>query len=420
MDDDELFASLIKRLKGTIITEYSQDTAKATLGRALDQIENEERKILRQINNQLFEKGPFAVTVQKEYDNHRCIIPLGSSLMRKIERECGEGSVVQFGDDKPVMKAVVEKMTWNSLIALDSKKRVSSGTHSIRFIYTPKKNQEVLDYLDAKKLFPPILLPATASNQLLDYTHSDKINSIQNRAIVRALHPTGERNIPFMIRGPPGTGKTTTLVELLLQIILEPQQHLIIVCTPSNRAADNVIERIPVGYAKVLRFHSCSEELKLKNKKGVKGINYDTTFSVKYDIIVCTIGMLQQLYTKGIPDIKPSHIIIDEASMVADTDMIMVLGLLTEDTTFVMFGDEKQLGPVIKPDALRNSYLATSMFERLLKDKLVEWRSSVCLLENYRSAPGIVAPFNNLFYNGELIAKVNKISCRIICTSFDI
>lgn len=408
MDDDALFASLIKRLRGTKITEYSQDTAKATLGSALDQIENEERKILGQINNQLFEKGPFTVTVYENPDGHWCTIPLGSTLMRKIERECGEGSVVQFGDDKPVMKAVVEKMTWNSLIALDSKKRVSSGPHIIRFIYTPKKNKEVLDYLDAKMLFPPISLPATASNQLLDFTHSDKINSIQNRAIVRALHPTGDKNIPFMIRGPPGTGKTTTLVELLLQIIREPQKHLIIVCTPSNRAADNVIERIPMGYAKVLRFLSCSEELKLKNKKRVPGINYDTTFSVLYDIIVCTIGMLHHMYSKGIPAEKPTHIIIDEASMVADTDMIMVLGLLTKDTNFVMFGDEKQLGPVIKPDALRNSYLATSMFERLLKDILVERRSSVCLLENYRSAPGIVAPFNNLFYNGELIAKVNE------------
>ena len=45
-----------------------------------------------------------------------------------------------------------------------------------------------------------------------------------------------------IIHGPPGTGKTTTLVELIGQLIDDGQQ--VLACAPSNTAVDNLLERL--------------------------------------------------------------------------------------------------------------------------------------------------------------------------------
>ena len=46
-----------------------------------------------------------------------------------------------------------------------------------------------------------------------------------------------------LIHGPPGTGKTTTVVELILQAV-KLQNAKILACAPSNIAVDNIIERL--------------------------------------------------------------------------------------------------------------------------------------------------------------------------------
>ncbi|NWZ74603.1 SMBP2 protein, partial [Acrocephalus arundinaceus] len=54
-----------------------------------------------------------------------------------------------------------------------------------------------------------------------------------------------------IIHGPPGTGKTTTLVEIILQAV---QQGLkVLCCAPSNVAVDNLVERLAGHRARLLR-----------------------------------------------------------------------------------------------------------------------------------------------------------------------
>lgn len=54
-----------------------------------------------------------------------------------------------------------------------------------------------------------------------------------------------------LIHGPPGTGKTHTLIELILQLVQRKKR--ILVCGPSNVSVDNIVERLAKTKTPVVR-----------------------------------------------------------------------------------------------------------------------------------------------------------------------
>ena len=54
-----------------------------------------------------------------------------------------------------------------------------------------------------------------------------------------------------VIHGPPGTGKTTTVAELIRQIAARDEQ--VLACAPSNTAVDNLLERLVAAGLRVVR-----------------------------------------------------------------------------------------------------------------------------------------------------------------------
>lgn len=68
--------------------------------------------------------------------------------------------------------------------------------------------------------------------------HNPTLNDSQQEAIRYAL---ATRDVA-LIHGPPGTGKTHTLIELILQLLDRKQR--ILVCGPSNISVDNIVERL--------------------------------------------------------------------------------------------------------------------------------------------------------------------------------
>ncbi|OCK84972.1 P-loop containing nucleoside triphosphate hydrolase protein [Lepidopterella palustris CBS 459.81] len=80
----------------------------------------------------------------------------------------------------------------------------------------------------------PLPVPLPTPLTWLDPT----LNPSQKDAIRFAL---ASREIA-LIHGPPGTGKTHTLIELILQLL--SQNLRILVCGPSNISVDNIVERL--------------------------------------------------------------------------------------------------------------------------------------------------------------------------------
>ncbi|KAI0970393.1 P-loop containing nucleoside triphosphate hydrolase protein [Xylaria arbuscula] len=73
------------------------------------------------------------------------------------------------------------------------------------------------------------------------------LNDSQKDAIQFAL---ASREVA-LIHGPPGTGKTHTLIELILQLVKRDLR--VLVCGPSNISVDNIVERLSPHKIPILR-----------------------------------------------------------------------------------------------------------------------------------------------------------------------
>lgn len=88
--------------------------------------------------------------------------------------------------------------------------------------------------------------PLTPSSENVEFLFSS-LNNSQQDAIRFAL---AAQDIA-LIHGPPGTGKTHTLIELILQLVQRNKR--ILVCGPSNVSVDNIVERLARTKTPVVR-----------------------------------------------------------------------------------------------------------------------------------------------------------------------
>jgi hypothetical protein len=218
--------------------------------------------------------------------------------------------------------------------------------------------------------------------------------------------------VPFLIHGPPGTGKTKTVVETALQLLHKGVARHILVCAPSDPAADTLTQRLKgsLPLNEILRLNSPSRTFaevadELLSFCYVDGDRFGIPpfkMMMKYKVVVITcrdtdLLIQARLTNHDLFDFKVSMLsaleeredrlatplslhwqalLIDEAAQATEPEALIPLTVVSAPTAetdklkapiFVMAGDQQQLGP---RTASQNSVIQTSLFERLLNRPL--------------------------------------------------
>lgn len=260
------------------------------------------------------------------------------------------------------------------------------------------------------------------SNQRKEFPDSECINKLlniyQRRAISNILSAEC-RPAPYIIFGPPGTGKTVTLIEAILQLYKLQPRYKILVCANSNSSVDlcaSLLKESGVvpasSMVRVAAYYRVEnqlippeiEEITL-DMDGLQMHDYG-----EYRIVVTTCIQAGALYQY---DQRFDYIFIDEAGHSSEPESTIALGLQKNDGLCVLAGDPHQLGPVcMSPLAMHNG-LGKSLLERLYKQTVYQRRLVNEKMEynekyitklriSYRCDPRILDISSRLFYDGDL------------------
>ncbi|KAB2014605.1 hypothetical protein ERO13_D09G219800v2 [Gossypium hirsutum] len=241
---------------------------------------------------------------------------------------------------------------------------------------------------------------------------------------------------PYVIFGPPGTGKTMTIVEAILQLYSTQKSSRILVCAPSNSAADFILERllneesVEIKENEIFRLNAATRPYYDVNPDFLRFCFFDElvfkcpplSVLACYRIIISTYMSSSLLYAESVGKGHFSHIFLDESGQASEPEsMIPVANLCRRETVVVLAGDPKQLGPVIYSKEAENFGLGKSYLERLFEHEFYSNGNEnyvTKLVRNYRCHPEILYLPSLLFYNDELIPCKDDIGSLLNSVKF--
>jgi hypothetical protein len=296
----------------------------------------------------------------------------------------------------------------------------------------------------------------------------DKANELGND-LLRPLNPSQQRALKLalsaediaIIHGPPGTGKTTTVVEVIRQAIARGDK--VLAMAPSNTAVDNLLEKLiehdvdavrlghPARVLPHLRTHSL--DLMLEN---------DDSMEVVRDMIREAEGLFQKAdrFTRSRPpagakrDMRATarqlksdarkverqiiENILDRCHVICATlsgdlqlvgDRFFDLAIVDEacqstepgcwipvlrSERLILAGDHCQLPPTVVSDDAARQGLGLSMMQRLVEAADKHAHPITAMLETqYRMHASIAGFSSQYFYDGRLVADDSVKSHRL-------
>jgi hypothetical protein len=294
-----------------------------------------------------------------------------------------------------------------------------NAAHAIHFTSSPKPygSPQLEDFPEPRHHWlQSMLFPTEANCEVQTKLNTGSFNrpffdkqlNWEQQKAVESICSHNYGTLPFLISGPPGTGKTMTLVETALQLInnVDKVSHILF-CAPSDPAADTLVQRLSAYFKppELLRLNRPSRTFAEVSEAVLpfcyvsQKVFYLPPFKnlMAYKIVVTTCRDASLLMYSRVAnadlyaaeyglrssihpyDAQPSQVelhwtalLMDEAAQAIEPEALIPLSVvappldsvkLAFTPLFVMAADEHQLGP---RTSLHSSPLRTSLFARLL------------------------------------------------------
>ncbi|MFX1521696.1 MAG: AAA domain-containing protein [Promethearchaeota archaeon] len=245
--------------------------------------------------------------------------------------------------------------------------------------------------LEGDEEFDPIYpIPITYTTMLL--------NESQEDAVAKCLNLTDE-NYFFLIHGPPGTGKTTTIAELVMQILQRKKNVLI--TSHTNIAVDNALEKIIDGLLENRenpKHYAIRLGMSAKLLPAIRPLLRDvrTVDDLKKWSIVGSTLTKAGFYTfqRTFDWYSPpfDYVIIDEASMASIP--LTLVGMIF-GKKIILVGDHLQLPPIFNVPIKQR--LEKSLFEVLI----TKYPNHSTFLDTQYRSNKYIAMFSSHFMYGD-------------------
>ncbi|KAI8970962.1 P-loop containing nucleoside triphosphate hydrolase protein [Pilobolus umbonatus] len=387
------------------------------------------------------------------------IVSIGEYKKDKPAKELGRwsGIVVRVGDAKITVALSTEEDLPSEIQERCQIVQISNDITYERMLKGLEKLQKRVE-TGGSNLVNVLLGQARPSplQHVKDITFfDDTLNESQKQAVKFAL---ASQDIS-LIHGPPGTGKTYTLIEIIRQLVIN-QDKRVLVCGPSNISVDNLVERLSqhrlsivrVGHpARVLpgvldhtldvitrtcdsgqivsdirkEMDSTLGKISKTKKKSERRVMYDLVKDLRKDYRVREKRVVDEVLSKAQVTIATLNgsgsrtmiqkefdvVIIDEATQALEAECWIAL---LKAKKAILAGDHLQLPPTVKtptqPDSKKKALtglstectLGDTLFDRLLL--MYGNKIKSMLVVQYRMHEKIMEFSSKELYDNKLIA----------------